>query len=261
MDQMGLKKRFSGSLRGHRPDSAIQNIGSHLTAGRVKTMVTFADAQEVARTLAEKISPVSVIVFGSVARSGKGNDLDIFVVTDQEEMHGEVGGCLRGYYKRFAIDYFVASRNRVTEIFRQGSPFLRLIQKEGRVLYMKNSIKEWIELALEDFKQAEYLFEGKFYRGACFAAQQAVEKAIKADLLRRGWDLEKIHSIRRLLNILEDYGLLVVNEDDDIDFMDSIYRGRYPAEEGLLPLKAPTGKDASRSINIARSILEQLHLN
>ena len=126
-------------------------------------MVTFADAQEVARTLAEKISPVSVIVFGSVARSGKGNDLDILVVTDQEEMHGEVGGCLRGYYKRFDFYDYVVSRNRVTEIFRQGSPFLRLIQKEGRVLYMEDSIKEWVELALEDFRQAEYLFEGENY--------------------------------------------------------------------------------------------------
>ena len=126
-------------------------------------MVTFADAQEVARTLAEKVSPVSVIVFGSVAKSGKGNDLDILVVTEQEEMQSEVDSCLRGYYDSFAIDYFVASRNSVTEIFRQGSPFLKLIQKEGRVLYMKDSIKEWIELALEDFKQAEYLLKGKLH--------------------------------------------------------------------------------------------------
>ena len=229
-----------------------------------ETMVTFADAQEVARTLVEKISPVSVIVFGSVAKTGKGNDLDIFIVTEQEEMQREINDSLRGYYESFAIDFFAASQNRVTEIFRQGSPFLRLIQREGRVLYMKDSIREWTELALDDFRQAEYLFKGKFYRGACFAAQQAVEKAIKAELLRRGWDLEKIHSIRRLLNILKDHGLRVLCDDDDddnIDFMDSIYRGRYPAEEGLLPLKVPTGNDASRAINIAKDILEQLKLS
>ena len=223
-------------------------------------MVTFGEAQEVARTLVEKISPVSVIVFGSVARYGEGNDLDIFIVTEQEEMQREIGDSLRVYYESFAIDYFAASQKRVTEIFRQGSPFLRLIQREGRVLYMKDSIKEWIELALDDFRQAEYLFKGKFYRGACFAAQQAVEKAIKADLLRKGWDLEKIHSIRRLLNILKDHGFRVVSDDDNIDFMDSIYRGRYPAEEGLLPLKVPTGNDASRAINIAKDILKQLKL-
>ena len=223
-------------------------------------MVTLEDAKQVAGTLVEKISPVSVIVFGSVARRGKGSDLDLLVVTEQEDMQRQIGSCLRDYHKRFAIDYFVASLNRITEKFREGSPFLRLIQKEGRVLYMKNSMKEWLELALEDFRQAKYLFEGGFHRGACFAAQQAVEKAIKADLLKRGWDLEKIHNIRRLLNIGGDFGLYIECEDDDIDFMDSIYRGRYPAEEGLLPLKAPTAEDASRAIDISESVLGQLRL-
>ena len=199
-------------------------------------MVTLEDARTVAQSLAEKISPVSVILFGSVARTGKGSDLDILVVTEQEDMHREVSSCLRGHNRRFAIDYFVASVDRITRNFREGSPFLRLVQKEGRVLYMKNSMKEWIGLALEDFRQAKYLFKGSFYRGACFAAQQAVEKAIKAELLQRGWDL------------------------DDIDFMDSIYRGRYPAEEGLLPLNAPTAEDASRAISTAEGVLKQLQL-
>ena len=125
---------------------------------------------------------------------------------------------------------------------------------------MKNSMKEWIGLALEDFRQAKYLFEGSFYRGACFAAQQAVEKAIKAELLKRGWDLEKIHNIRRLLSISEDYNLDIECDDDDIDFMDSIYRGRYPAEEGLLPLNTPTAEDASRAISMAEGVLKQLQL-
>ncbi|MBW2002718.1 MAG: HEPN domain-containing protein [Deltaproteobacteria bacterium] len=223
-------------------------------------MVTLEDARTIAQSLAEKISPVSVILFGSVARTGKGSDLDILVVTEQEDMHREVSSCLRGYNRRFAIDYFVASVDRITRNFREGSPFLRLVQKEGRVLYMKNSMKEWIGLTLEDFRQAKYLFEGSFYRGACFAAQQAVEKAIKTELLKRGWDLEKIHNIRRLLSISEDYNLDIECDDDDIDFMDSIYRGRYPAEEGLLPLNTPTAEDASRAISTAEGVLKQLQL-
>ncbi len=223
-------------------------------------MVTLEDARTIAQSLADKISPVSVILFGSVARPGKGSYLDILVVTEQEDMHREVSSCLRDYNRRFAIDYFVASVDRITRNFREGSPFLRLVQKEGRVLYMKNSMKEWIGLALEDFRQAKYLFEGSFYRGACFASQQAVEKAIKAELLKRGWDLEKIHNIRRLLSISEDYNLDIECDDDDIDFMDSIYRGRYPAEEGLLPLNTPTAEDASRAISTAEGVLKQLQL-
>jgi HEPN domain-containing protein/predicted nucleotidyltransferase len=223
-------------------------------------MVTIEHAKQVAEVLVEKISPLSVIVFGSVAKLGEGSDLDIFVVTEQDDMLNEVRKCLRDYNNRFAIDYFVASRHMVTEKFREGSPFLNLIQKEGRVLFMKNSIKEWNGLVIEDLKQAKYLLDGNFFRGACFAAYQASEKAIKANLLKRGWDLEKSHNIRRLFSISEDYNAKIVCDDDDIDFMDSIYRGRYPAEEGLLPLKAPTRKDAMRIIKIADNIIGQLEL-
>ncbi len=115
-------------------------------------MVTIEDAKKIAEVLVEKISPFSVIVFGSVAKLGEGSDLDIFVVTEQDDMLNEVSNCLREYNNRFAIDYFVTSRRMVTEKFREGSPFLKLIQKEGRVLFMKNSIKEWSGLALEDLK-------------------------------------------------------------------------------------------------------------
>lgn len=223
-------------------------------------MVTFDNAKEVALTLAEKVSPVAIIVFGSVARTGKGNDLDILVVTNRENMYGEVGIALQDFYDRFAIDYFVFSVDTLTQKFRKGSPFLRLIQREGRILYMQESFREWDKLALEDFAQAKYLLEGGYYRGACFNAQQSVEKAIKGELLRRGWELERIHIIRRLLNISKSYNLHFQYEGSDIDFMDSIYRGRYPAEEGLLPLTVPTQEDAERAIKIAENLLGQLDL-
>ena len=85
-----------------------------------------------------------------------------------------------------------------------------------------------------------------------------MEKGIKAELLKRGWELENIDNIRRLINISEEYNLRIVCEDEDMDFMDSIYRGRYPAEEGLLPLSAPDTEDASRAFRIAEDILSQL---
>ncbi len=223
-------------------------------------MVNIEDAREVANNLAVRLSPVAVILFGSVARSGKGADLDMLVVTEQEEMRETVDLCLRDYSRLYPIDCFVASTRMLNEKFREGSPFLNLIQKEGRILYMKSTLNEWIDLAKEDFRQANYLLKGNFYRGACYAAQQAVEKALKASLLKKGWDLEKINHIRRLLSICEDYGVQVEWQDADVDFMDSIYRGRYPAEEGLLPLKNPDEEEASRAISIALNILEQLNL-
>lgn len=223
-------------------------------------MVTIEDASNVARYLKDEISPVAILLFGSVARTGTGDDLDILVVTDQEDMHETVGICLRYLGKHLPIDYFVASTRLLNEQFRNGSPFLNRIQEEGRILYMKSTLNEWIDLAREDLRQAEYLMAGGFYRGACFAAQQSVEKGLKAGLLRKGWTLEKIHHIRRLLGLCEEYGIQIAWEDRDVDFLDSIYRGRYPAEEGLLPLKHPDRNESLRAISIATHILEQLKL-
>jgi HEPN domain-containing protein len=223
-------------------------------------MVTIEDAGNIARFLKDEISPVAILLFGSVARTGSGDDLDILVVTDQEDMQEIVGVCLRDIGKRLPIDYFVASTRLLNEQFRNGSPFLNRIQEEGRILYMKSTVNEWIDLAREDLRQADYLMAGGFYRGACFAAQQSIEKGLKAGLLRKGWSLEKIHHIRRLLGLCEEYGVHVEWQDGDVDFMDSIYRGRYPAEEGLLPLKHPDRSEALRAIAIATQILEQLKL-
>jgi HEPN domain-containing protein len=223
-------------------------------------MVTIADAGKVARFLVAELSPVAILLFGSVARSGEGDDLDILIVTDQEDMHETVGECLHGYGKHFPIDYFVASTRLLNEQFRKGSPFLNLIQDEGKILYMKSTLNEWIDLAQEDLRQANYLMAGHFYRGACFAAQQSVEKGLKAALIRKGWKLEKIHHLRRLFGLCEEYGVRIHWRDEDVDLMDSLYRGRYPAEEGLLPLKHPDQNEASRAISIAVGLLEQLHL-
>lgn len=220
--------------------------------------MTLEDAQSVSTTLAEKIRPLAVIVFGSVARSGRGNDLDILIVTGEDTARETVGLVLKDYYGRFAVDYFVASVKTLTEEFMNGSRFLRLVQREGKVLYMKEPLKEWVELAMEDCRQAKYLLEGGFFRGACFHAQQSVEKALKAELLRRGWELERIHSIRRLLSICSEYRVVLEWADSEVDFLDSIYRGRYPVEEGLLPLNPPTEENGKTAVGIAERFLTQL---
>ena len=40
--------------------------------------------------------------------------------------------------------------------------------------------KEWLRLALEDSKTAQVLFKESIWSHACFHAQQAVEKGLKA---------------------------------------------------------------------------------
>jgi len=60
--------------------------------------------------------------------------------------------------------------------------------------------------------------------------------------------------------LANDYGVRLDLHKEDVDFLDSIYRSRYPAEEGLLPLGAPAEKDARRALDAARGILRQLRI-
>ena len=51
-------------------------------------------------------------------------------------------------------------------------------------------------------------------------------------VIKKGWELEKIHSIRRLIAIAENFEISVPLQDEEMDFIDSIYKGRYLGEEG-----------------------------
>lgn len=225
-------------------------------------MVTLQDAKEVSERINKTFHPLSITVFGSTAREGRGNDLDLLVVLDDREQSLNnadllMQRCLKDFYKKFAIDPFVVPLSTFREYYLKGSPFLQLIFKEGRFLYMKDAEKIWIKQAEEDLKMGEILMENGYYRGACFHSQQAIEKALKALLLSKKWDLERTHSIERLISITEDYNIKIDISDDDISFIDSIYRGRYPAEVGLLPLGEPTKANAQRAVSIADKIIKK----
>lgn len=45
---------------------------------------------------------------------------------------------------------------------------------------------------------------------------------------------------------------------DDASFLNSIYKGRYPTEEGLLPHGEPSAKDADNAISLAKALLEKV---
>lgn len=226
-------------------------------------MVTLKDAKEVSEVIHKEFAPVLIIVFGSTAREGSGNDLDLLVILDDRGKSFDnvdllMHKCVKDFYKKFAIDPFVVPLSAFREHYLKGSPFLRLILKEGRILYMKNAVKEWMGQVDDELKMAQYLFDGDFYKGACFHSQQAIEKALKALLLNKGWELEKTHSIERLIYLLRGYKIKIDITDEDMVFIDSIYRGRYPAEAGLLPLGEPTKADAQKAVSIAERIIKKI---
>lgn len=57
----------------------------------------------------------------------------------------------------------------------------------------------WLQKAEDDLKWTESSLNGKIYYGACFAAQQAAEKALKAFIILKGKIPKKIHLLPALL--------------------------------------------------------------
>ncbi len=100
-------------------------------------------------------------------------------ISDGQDLEKLVQHSLKPYADSYAIDPFILSQSVLSRYFLGGSPFLRLIQREGRCLYMKEAIQQWFAQGKDEFSMAEVLFNGGHYRGACFHAQQSVEKALK----------------------------------------------------------------------------------
>ena len=227
-------------------------------------MVTRDTAAVVRDAVVDAIDPLEIILFGSIARAASGRDIDLLVVTDEDggstgrDRRAALRSALRPLRLRYDIDDYVVTRSDLAEYVRQGSPFVRKIIDEGVCIYMREATKAWRRQAEEERDTAAYLNAGGFHRGACYHAQQCVEKSVKTMLLEVGWELEKIHNIHRLTALAADHGAPLSLTSDDIDFLDEIYRGRYPAESGLLPLGDPTAADAERAVTLADNSLATL---
>lgn len=60
---------------------------------------------------------------------------------------------------------------------------------------MNNNFQNWLKMAEEDLLWSEASLKDRMLRGACFAAQQSAEKALKAFLLSKGKNIQKIHDL------------------------------------------------------------------
>lgn len=233
--------------------------------GEVPTgVVTRETAAAVRDAVVAAIDPLEIILFGSVATAAVGNDLDLLIVTDDRNgtADADVGAALRTVLRPIKraidVDHYLLSRSQFAARLRSGSVFLRKIVSQGVCIYMKEGIEAWRRQAEVELRTAEYLHAGGFHQGACYHAQQCVEKSIKTMLLARGWELEKTHNIHRLTAVAEEYRLPLQLQPEDVDFIDEIYLGRYPAESGLLPLGEPTAADAGRAVALAAQTIRAL---
>ena len=125
---------------------------------------------------------------------------------------------------------------------------------------MRRDLEELLDAALDDLDTAEKLYDLGKYRYACFFAQQAVEKLLKAFLLYKTNRYPFTHSITKLIKEAIKYDkdfeyLLEIRADG----LDDYYTGvRYP------PLIMVDDKEAKEAIGIARKtrdfVLKKLKL-
>lgn len=111
---------------------------------------------------------------------------------------------------------------------------------------------EWLRFAREDLATAEANAECDRVppRNACFAAQQAAEKAIKALLVLDQIDFPRSHDLEQLQALVPS-GPAVHALDADLPTLTQwAVEGRYPGEDEA------TADDVEVALAIARSVVE-----
>jgi HEPN domain-containing protein/predicted nucleotidyltransferase len=223
-------------------------------------MLTTLDT--IVRRIIDGYNPDRIILFGSRA-TGEGSedsDLDLLVVKETQERpldrRIQVERLLAD--RGLPLDVLVYTPGELRNLFAAGSPFVEEVIETGRVLYMRNATAVWLAEAREELEVARILLDHGKYRGACLHSQQCVEKGLKSLVLEKGRRPARTHDIVELLNqaVVEGYavGLLM----DDAILLNSVYRGRYPTEDGLLPHGEPTREDAMRAHGAAEKVMEFL---
>jgi HEPN domain-containing protein len=119
---------------------------------------------------------------------------------------------------------------------------------------MKPETQRWLEYAEQDEASVGILLQTHLYNPCLYHAQQAIEKYLKAVMSEREIRIQRIHSIRGLVNIFTEHAVDVDMHDDEIDLIDSIYMpARYPVGS-VLPLFEPNQTICEQCLQIVQRI-------
>lgn len=111
--------------------------------------------------------------------------------------------------------------------------------------------RRWLRYAEGDLQAAEAAISQPAFepRHACFFAQQAAEKALKAILVLLHRNIPRTHDLDALVDALPPDWLLVREHSDLADLTDWAVGARYPD-----PVQEPTDDDAREAARQARDL-------
>lgn len=214
---------------------------------------------EIVERLAREFDPVKIILFGSHARGmGRdGSDVDLLVVLPRVESKRDVEVAMLDALGDVPIakDVIVTTPD---ELARRGDAIgtvFRAALREGRMIYGvdERDSKTWLRYANEDLEAAEMVARGPGFapRVACYHAQQAAEKALKAVLVEDGRLFPVTHDLRVLRDLVAEERT-TARIDVELAWLSGWnIRGRYPGD-----WEEATEDDARRAIEVARKIVE-----
>jgi HEPN domain-containing protein/predicted nucleotidyltransferase len=218
--------------------------------------------EDITKRIVDIYKPDLIILYGSRARGNQrdGSDADLLIIKETDD---------RPIDRRIQVESIVSDRlipldmtiyapKEFRYLFSLGSPLVEEIIKEGRVIYMRKVTENWLKDAQDELESASILFEHGKYRGTSYHSQQSVEKGLKSLILEKGERPEGIHDIVELFNKVTTLGWSLSFPMDDAIFLNSIYKGRYPTEEGLLPHGEPSEEDSEKALLTARKLMQKI---
>ncbi len=111
--------------------------------------------------------------------------------------------------------------------------------------------REWINRAKSNLAHAQAINPAVVLEDLCFDAQQAAEKAIKAVLIRRGVPFPYVHELKKLLQTLEQNGLVIPKYVWEVDALSPFaVVTRYPGTVGPV-----TQRQYKRAVRLAGAVL------
>ncbi|MBI4227488.1 MAG: HEPN domain-containing protein [Candidatus Omnitrophica bacterium] len=121
----------------------------------------------------------------------------------------------------------------------------------------ETSASSWLRLAADDLKAARIMIRERLYHLACFHAQQAAEKGLKAYLVSRRGATPRSHHLAALLWEAVGQGLHGRTLDRACKILDQYYvPTRYPdALIGGIAGGLPGSTHAAEAVRLAHTIL------